>query len=625
MLTGLLPPTSGDCVVYGSSIVHETTAARASVGICPQQNTLFDRLTVYEHIALFQRLKGIRPTASSVASCIEELGLADYVHTTTDALSGGNKRKLSVAIALSGDPKFLVLDEPTSGMDPRSRRACWDVLRRKRAGRVILMTTHFMDEAEFLSDRVVVVKEGALQCSGSPLFLKQRFGLGYNLTFLKNWPHGNECGSESARDPEALVPSALSQQTDSNGLILELMQRHVPAASVVRSSEREVVIRVPKGSESVLPHVFEYIEVEKDRLGIGAWGVESSSLEEIFILLWEHSSDEVSPHTIPQIFLAEEPRISLSSNECVDDEAVRVVMNTSPDFSLFEDAPIDSPTNGPCFGVRVSDISLENSLTANGPDGGDENGTDAPVASRAYNYNYLPSTRQVGLLYWKRFVIQRRDITGLFFLVVAPLVLVALVLCILTINVPLAGPAIELSPALYEPVAARGSGSTDVDIVGGASIKNETLRDEWLVSAFTSFKDILNPLYSLLDFRLIAGVATSAHLSTHFLDTYNSRDHNIRLAAFAFDDSLESTLTVDRNGMVDLMGNLGATSLLRNDSDIILQSILEGFLDLGATTILGNPVAFLGASTSPNGTLEALIQIQSSMSILHNSSSAHSV
>jgi ATP-binding cassette subfamily A (ABC1) protein 3 len=162
VLTGLFPPTAGDCVLYNKSIVHNKQEARQSIGICPQHNVLFDELTVYEHLAFFMRIKGLAPEKGKILGHAEEIGLTDYLGTASKALSGGNKRKLSVAIALSGDPDVLILDEPTSAMDPHSRRAVWELLRAKKKGRVTLLTTHFMDEAELLSDRVAVMKGGKL-------------------------------------------------------------------------------------------------------------------------------------------------------------------------------------------------------------------------------------------------------------------------------------------------------------------------------------------------------------------------------------------------------------------------------------------------------------------------------
>jgi ATP-binding cassette subfamily A (ABC1) protein 3 len=105
VLTGLFRPTSGDCILYGKSIVNDLMEARQSIGICPQHNILFDSLTVYEHLAFFMRMKGIRPSDAKIRSHAEEIGLSDYLRTPSAALSGGNKRKLSVAIALSGDPR----------------------------------------------------------------------------------------------------------------------------------------------------------------------------------------------------------------------------------------------------------------------------------------------------------------------------------------------------------------------------------------------------------------------------------------------------------------------------------------------------------------------------------------
>ena len=184
VLTGLYPPTSGDCVIYGNKITTDLLSARHSMGICPQHNVLFRELTVREHIIFFNLIKSQSPSKAEIIKAAADVGLADKLDTLSGALSGGMKRKLSVAVALCGDPKFLLLDEPTSGMDPYSRRATWELLRKRKKGRVTLLTTHFMDEADILSDRIAVMQTGQLQCVGSSTFLKKRFGVGYNLTFV---------------------------------------------------------------------------------------------------------------------------------------------------------------------------------------------------------------------------------------------------------------------------------------------------------------------------------------------------------------------------------------------------------------------------------------------------------
>jgi ATP-binding cassette, subfamily A (ABC1), member 5 len=97
-------------------------------------------------------------------------------------LSGGQKRRLSIAIAVVGNPKILILDEPTSGVDPYSRRALWDMIRNFRQGRCIIITTQSMQEADVFADRKLIMSRGKLRCAGTSLFLKNRFGLGYHLT-----------------------------------------------------------------------------------------------------------------------------------------------------------------------------------------------------------------------------------------------------------------------------------------------------------------------------------------------------------------------------------------------------------------------------------------------------------
>lgn len=100
-------------------------------------------------------------------------------------LSGGQKRKLSVAISMIGDSKIVMLDEPTSGMDTTARRRLWDMLKKNKGEKIVILTTHYMDEADILGDRIAIMSEGQVQCTGSSLFLKKRYGVGYNLIMAK--------------------------------------------------------------------------------------------------------------------------------------------------------------------------------------------------------------------------------------------------------------------------------------------------------------------------------------------------------------------------------------------------------------------------------------------------------
>jgi ABC-type Na+ transport system ATPase subunit NatA len=156
MLTGLYQPTSGDARVFGKSIVAEMPAVRRRISVCPQHDVLFLTLTVFENLEFFAALRGVPATArdAQVLKKIGQVGLTEKTHAKAGSLSGGMKRKLSLAIALIGDTGAVFLDEPTSGMDPYSRRSTWNTLQSEKAGRVMILTTHFMEEADLLGDRI---------------------------------------------------------------------------------------------------------------------------------------------------------------------------------------------------------------------------------------------------------------------------------------------------------------------------------------------------------------------------------------------------------------------------------------------------------------------------------------
>lgn len=123
---------------------------------------------------------------------MKDVGIWDKRKALASQLSGGNKRKLSVAIALCGNSKFVLLDEPTSGMDLSARRQLWNMLKEYKKDRIILLTTHYMDEADILGDRIAIMASGKVAALGSSIFLKSTFGVGYNLTVVKKNSDKNE-------------------------------------------------------------------------------------------------------------------------------------------------------------------------------------------------------------------------------------------------------------------------------------------------------------------------------------------------------------------------------------------------------------------------------------------------
>ncbi len=186
-LTGLLKPTHGKAELEGLEIFENQDKFRENLGVCPQHNVLFDYLTVREHLELYAAFKGVsnQIIKKKVDKMLYEIELVDNQHQLSKTLSGGQRRKLSVAIALIGEAKVIMLDEPTSGMDTTTRRRFWEMVKQYKEGRIIILTTHYMDEADILGDRICIMAEGNVQCCGSSLFLKNRFGAGYNLVLAK--------------------------------------------------------------------------------------------------------------------------------------------------------------------------------------------------------------------------------------------------------------------------------------------------------------------------------------------------------------------------------------------------------------------------------------------------------
>ena len=208
MLVGNLPPTSGQALQYGHSVCSPAgmRATRKIIGVCPQFDVQWGQLSAYEHLKLFGTLKGIDAEAlnAEIKTRLDEVGLSykePWLCGTAEekaaakvgfgsrvsTFSGGEKRRLSVAMALMGEPKIIYLDEPTTGMDPISRREVWNLINSAKdhvryPGRAVILTTHSMEEAEILGDRVSIIARGVMRCIGTSIRLKQRFGTGFTVT-----------------------------------------------------------------------------------------------------------------------------------------------------------------------------------------------------------------------------------------------------------------------------------------------------------------------------------------------------------------------------------------------------------------------------------------------------------
>jgi ATP-binding cassette subfamily A (ABC1) protein 3 len=221
-------------------------------------------LTVGQHLKLFAILKGYKwsEVNAEVKNTLELLKLTDKMYALADSLSGGMKRKLMLGISIVGGTRVLILDEPTSGLDPENRRVIWDLLQLIRRDRTILLTTHFMEEADVLGDRIAIMTEGRVKCCGSPMFLKKRYGAGYQLRVAKGIAY----------------KGPLLQQT---------IQKHLPKAHLHSEIQSEVIYTLTADDNNsmtaVFPKMFDEIETNKERLGIASCGLTVTTMEDVFL------------------------------------------------------------------------------------------------------------------------------------------------------------------------------------------------------------------------------------------------------------------------------------------------------------------------------------------------------
>jgi ABC-2 type transport system ATP-binding protein len=231
ILEGLNTPSGGSVEVLGRRWERDPDELRARIGVALQETKLFDRLTVEETLRLFGTFYPTR-RGPEVEALLEEMQLGEKRQAWVMRLSGGQRQRLAVAAALTGDPEILFLDEPTTGLDPQSRRALWDTIATLRArGKTIVLTTHYMDEAERLCDRIAIVDHGKRIALGTPNELIDRLG-GHHLV---------EIATEPALPAEALagIAGVRAVRPVPEGYALSLDEPHVSLpALIARLTER---------------------------------------------------------------------------------------------------------------------------------------------------------------------------------------------------------------------------------------------------------------------------------------------------------------------------------------------------------------------------------------------------
>jgi len=305
MVTGDIEADKGDIYLGGWSLKGNRDRARRHLGYCPQFDALPDKLTVRETLSYYARIRGVpaRNVVSQVTEIIERMCLEAHQHRLCEHLSGGNKRKLSTALALIGDPDVVLLDEPSTGIDVGARRFLWDVLGGiRQRGHALVLTSHSMDECEVLCSRLTIMVSGEFRCLGSPVQLKGKYGGGYTLA-IKAVPRAEasrqqlEDGKETELDPSAQISSFMASALPLAKLSEEnvgLFRYRLGGGGAPTAEGREG--REGDQQDVPLAEVFRKLEEASSKEGalhgcISDYTLSQTSLEEVFLHFSQMSAE----------------------------------------------------------------------------------------------------------------------------------------------------------------------------------------------------------------------------------------------------------------------------------------------------------------------------------------------
>ena len=264
ILTGLYPTTAGSAIYNNENIItpEGLDNFRKYLGICPQHDVLFGDLTVEEHLEMFCVFKSVpkEKIEDEITKIIIDFDLVNKRYTKACNLSGGQKRKLSICIALVGGSSVIFLDEPTSGMDITSRRNLWDILKRYANGRIIILTTHYMEEASVLGNRIGILSNGTMRCIGSPLFLIEKFGKNINLNVTKE---------------------LIANNTE----IINFIKDNIKDVDIeYEIFTEEILFKIPKDNKQFDgKKFFKIFDDNYKNLNIKSYSISMSTLEDVFI------------------------------------------------------------------------------------------------------------------------------------------------------------------------------------------------------------------------------------------------------------------------------------------------------------------------------------------------------
>ncbi|XP_077993876.1 ATP-binding cassette sub-family A member 2-like [Glandiceps talaboti] len=290
ILANIISPTSGEVFIGGQNVRHKKT--RDIIGFCPQRNALHESMTVEEHMWFYSRLGGssAEETKRQVQEILLDMPLANKRQSRVSELSGGMKRMLSVAIAFIGKPSIVILDEPTASVDPYAKRKIWDLINKHRKDCTTILTTHCMQEAELLGDKVAILNGGTLQCHGSMNYLLNQLGYNYKLTIHpKNIV--NTLGAPT--DTQVKNDIVYLDRMSFIDTVVDIIHQELKDAKCELRTKELTVFRL--SNEDVTDVDFQFDRVIellleiKDEYGIADFNFHAASLEDVFLTVTKGS------------------------------------------------------------------------------------------------------------------------------------------------------------------------------------------------------------------------------------------------------------------------------------------------------------------------------------------------
>lgn len=270
IISGVTKCNVGRILLNNQNLLHNLEYLYKNIGFCSQDNIFYDELTVLENLKIMQEIKGNRVDMDEINQLLTNLELEEKKDSLSEFLSGGQKRKLCIALALIGNSKLILLDEPTSGMDITAKRSLWSMIKKYKKEKIIILTTHSLEEADYLADRVGIIAEGRLICCGTSSFLKNHFSCGYNVNFLFK----NE-GDDSIDNNTSILTKGKLQ-------LIQEMKKIEPKLYIKVISKESVVINFPEITENC-EKIFMAIDEKKKELLILNYTVSTTSLEDVFL------------------------------------------------------------------------------------------------------------------------------------------------------------------------------------------------------------------------------------------------------------------------------------------------------------------------------------------------------